>query len=215
MRDLLKNKFAVSLTVLLVAQALIFNLGSRAEVVPSIAPLAQFPWTVGGWTTFQDYPMDPEVAAQLRADDTVHRAYSGPDGVASLFIAFFKTQRSGQVPHSPKNCLPGAGWEPSETGTAVISVEGRSPIEVNRYIVARQDEKSLVLYWYQSRDRVVASELHAKMWNVADSIRYRRSDTSLVRILVPIRNNDVNAAMKTATRFVQVAYPEIRAHLPA
>jgi hypothetical protein len=40
-----------------------------------------------------------------------------------------------------------------------VALPGRTePIEVNRYIIQRGDTKSLVLYWYQSRDRAVASE---------------------------------------------------------
>ena len=35
---------------------------------------------------------------------------------------------------------------------------GGMPIVVNRYVVQHGNDKSLALYWYQSRDRVVASD---------------------------------------------------------
>ena len=70
---------------------------------------------------------------------------------------------------------------------------GRSePIRSNRYVVAHGDEKSVVLYWYQSHNRVIASELAAKFWLVADSIKYHRSDSSLVRVVVPVRDGDTD-----------------------
>ena len=50
----------------------------------------------------------------LRADDTLNRIYRLRAASSYLFIAYFKTQRYGQSPHSPKNCLPGSGWEPVE-----------------------------------------------------------------------------------------------------
>ena len=51
------------------------------------------------------------------------------------------------------------------------------PIVVNRYLTARGDEKSVTLYWYQSRSRIIAGEFSAKFWLIADSIRYHRSDS--------------------------------------
>jgi EpsI family protein len=94
--------------------------------------------------------MDPEIQAVLRADDAVSRVYfdSAHGGSASLFVAYFKSQRTGQAPHSPKNCMPGSGWAPTESGVAVIRIPGREePIRVNRYVVAKGDQKLLVLFW--------------------------------------------------------------------
>jgi len=51
---------------------------------------------------------------------------------------------------------------------------------VNRYIVSRGDDKAAVLYWYQSRDRVVASEYRAAAFTAWDSLRYNRTDTVLL-----------------------------------
>ena len=66
----------------------------------------------------------------------------------------------------------------------------------------------MTLYWYQSHNRVIASEYSAKFWLVADSIRYHRSDTSLVKVVVPVRNNDAETATRTAVEFVQAIFPE-------
>jgi len=131
-------------------------------------------------------------------------------------VAYFKTQRTGQAPHSPKNCLPGAGWVPSSSSILDVPVRGETQaIPINRYVVSRGGDKSVVLYWYQSRDRVMASEYKAKFWLVADSIRYHRSDTALVRVWVPVIGNNEDAATATGVRFVQAAFPELRRYLPS
>lgn len=156
--------------------------------------------------------------AVLRADDTLTRFYGVPKSNQglNLFIAFFKTQRTGKAPHSPKNCLPGSGWEPLNVGFFSIPVAGRpAPVEVNKYVVTKGEHRSVVLYWYQSRDRVVASEYWAKVWMVLDSIRYNRSDTSLVRITVPIVQGDEEQALAAAVRFAQSIFPLLRKHLPS
>lgn len=214
----MRYKYAWILTLVLVAQTVLFYAASRGERVPAGQALDAFPAQVGTWHEVQNYPVEQEIKDQLKADDLLNRLYADPQSRAgaSLFIAYFKTQRTGQSPHSPKNCLPGSGWEPEATGYLDVAVRGEAaPIRINRYVVSHGDEKSVVLYWYQSRRRVIASEFSAKFWLVMDSIRYHRSDTALVRITVPVANNDVQGATRTGANFVQTLFPELKAYLPA
>jgi EpsI family protein len=217
--NLIHNKYAVILTVVLLLEGGVFYaVANRAENVPLAGPLAAFPAQVGGWRMVQDVKIEPEIQDILQADDLLNRSYLNPAGNTGvyLFIAYFKTQRSGQAPHSPKNCLPGSGWEPIESEPITIDVPGRSePIRSNRYVVAHGDEKSVVLYWYQSHNRIIASEFAAKFWLVADSIKYHRSDSSLVKVVVPVRDGDIDAATKAAVAFVQALFPDLTRQLPA
>lgn len=214
----LNSKFARVLSLVLALQAVVLYAAiSRKEIVPAIRPLAEFPKTISAWSTIQDVPIEPEVQEVLKADDTLNRVYANrAAGVeANLFIAFFQTQRTGQSPHSPKNCLPGSGWEPVTTGVVTIPAPGRSePITANRYVAAHGDEKAVVIYWYQSHDRVIASEYSAKFWLVVDSIRYHRSDTSLVKVVVPVAHNDVDSATRIGADFVQALFPDLSTRLP-
>lgn len=215
----LNSKYARILTVLLLLEGVIFyTVAFRAENVPVVGPLSEFPTQLGGWRMVQDVKVEPEIQQILQADDLLNRAYVNPAGNAAgyLFIAYFKTQRSGQAPHSPKNCLPGSGWEPTESASMLIDVPGRGePIQSNRYVVAHGEEKSVVLYWYQSHNRIIASEFAAKFWLVADSIKYHRSDSSLVRVVVPVHNGDIDSATKAAVDFVQSMFPDLTRQLPA
>jgi len=213
------NRYARVLTAVLLLEATAFYaIASRSERASLVSPLTLFPPALGGWTLARDVPIEKEVQDVLRADDTLNRVYvnSSQTDYAFLFIAYFKTQRYGQAPHSPKNCLPGAGWEPVETGRQTIEVPGWSaPIEANRYVVEHGDDKSVVLYWYQTHNRIIASEYWAKFWLVVDSIRYRRSDTSLVKIVVPVRNNDIAAATAMGVQFVRALFPSLLRQLPS
>ena len=87
-------------------------------------------------------------------------------------------------------------------------------IRVNHYVVAKGDNKSVVLYWYQTPHRVIANEFEAKFYLVADSIRYHRSDTSMVRIVIPVVNGNDAQATKTGVEFIQQIYPQLHAYLP-
>ena len=211
--NFLRNKYTGAVTLILLIQAVAYYaVAARKELTPQVGPLSAFPLVIDQWQTVREVPLEKEVQEVLKADDTINREYRSPSltGSAWLFIAFFKTQRYGQAPHSPKNCLPGSGWEPTEnTDIAIKVADWPTPIVTNKYVVSHGAEKSVVLYWYQSHNRVIASEYWAKFWLVTDSIRYRRSDTALVRIVVPVQNDDTQAATQTGVSFIQAAFPKI------
>lgn len=216
LRSFFSSKYTRVLTLALLLQAVFFYTASHGDSTPLSQPLAAFPKTFAGWHMASEGVVEKETQDVLRADDVLTRWYESPQGGANLFVAYFKTQRTGQAPHSPKNCLPGSGWTPSSEGYADVPVEGRSdPIRINRYVVAKGSEKSLVLYWYQSRDRVVANELAGKYWLVVDSIRHHRSDTAIVRVVVPVAGDGETQAMQTGVEFVKSVYPILRQRLPS
>jgi len=111
------NKYMGVLTLVLLAQATLFYGASRGEKVPGGDPLALFPVQIQTWQMVQDAPIEQEVLDQLKADDTLNRMYASAQSRIGInfFVAYFKTQRTGQSPHSPKNCLPGSGWEENAT----------------------------------------------------------------------------------------------------
>jgi len=216
--DFLNYKYARPLLLLLLLQVVAFYaLAFRDEAVPPILPLVTFPEQLGGWHMVKDVPVEKEIAEVLRADDTLNRIYADPaHGASFLWIAYFKTQRYGQAPHSPKNCLPGSGWEPvpGASGLLTLPVPGwDGTITINRYVVQHGDERSVSLYWYQSHRRVIAAELSARVFAVADSIRYRRSDTALIRVTIPVTGT-VQQAVDTGIGFVQTAFPYIVRQMP-
>jgi EpsI family protein len=191
---------------------------SRSELVPPRTNLRQIARTHGGWQMTYETEIDKDQQEILKADDTVYRFYQRPDSPirASLFIASFLSQRSGRAPHSPKNCLPGAGWAPTESEFRKVPVDNRAePIEVNRYIIEKGESKQVVYYWYQSRDRAVASEYWAKFFVAFDAMKLNRTDSALVRVIADVPGGDTAQAEAAVLDFIKRAYPEIRKQLPA
>jgi EpsI family protein len=213
---LLHSRYIQVLTLALVVQTVLFYTAAHGEKVPLAKPLDDFPSQIGPWTLQQTGVVEPEVRDVLKADDLMTRWYVDPAlGGADLFVAYFKTQRTGQSPHSPKNCLPGSGWSPSVTGYIDVNIPSRDEtIRINKYIVTKGDSKDVVLYWYQAQNRVIADEFAAKFYLVTDSIRYHRSDTALVRVVVPVQGVSEADAVARGVAFVQVVYPELKAFLP-
>ena len=216
--SILKSKYARVLTTVLVLQAVLFYSASHGENIAPVQALDKLPSQIGNWSLYQQGVVEQETLDVLKADDTLTRTYvSRKDGgAANLFVAYFRTQRAGQSPHSPKNCLPGSGWSQTVSGYVDVPIDQtHQTIRINRYIVSKGDEKSAVLYWYQTPHRVIANEYDAKFWLVADSVRYHRSDTALVRIVVPVQRDQDDRAVDLGVKFVQAAYPILRGYLPS
>ena len=215
--NFLKSRAALVLSAFLIVQGSLFYGYSRGETPPVAKSLETFPTDLGKWRMIQQGVMEPEIKDVLRADDYVTRDYAASNAqVANLFVAFFKTQRAGQTPHSPKNCLPGSGWVWTVSDTIPVTVSGReTPIEINRYVISKGEDKAVVLYWYQSRDRVVAKEYQAAAYVAWDALRYNRTDTSIVKVTVRILNNQEEAATQTGIDFIQSFFATLRQYFPA
>ena len=120
---MLNSRFAVALTLVLLLEGVLYYSAYAKEQVPQSRPLDFFAAEFGGWHMTQGGQVAKDVQDVLRADDTMARTYQkDAETVATLFVAYFKTQRAGQAPHSPKNCLPGAGWEPRQEGFIDVNV---------------------------------------------------------------------------------------------
>lgn len=183
-------------------------------------PFTSFPMSLGSWHAVDDPPIEASVLRVLGVDDYLSRIYYLPDGRAvGLYMGFYASQRQGDTIHSPLNCLPGAGWEPlSQTRLSIANLGGPAAIEVNRYVVQKGIERQLVLYWYQSHGRVVASEYTSRLLLINDAIRLNRTDGSLVRVIAPIDADATDqgaSAEALAIEFVRVLYPTLSGYLPS
>jgi EpsI family protein len=203
--------------VLLVAGGAVINAWAAAgESRAPRRPLSEFPAEVGGWRQYgRDVRFDAATEAVLRADDYVSRDYTAGDGsAASLYVGYYATQRAGSTYHSPLNCLPGSGWVLNEPGRVEIKPADGSPaFESNCYVIEHAGDRQLMVYWYQGRGRAVASEYADKAYTVFDSIRRRRSDGSMVRVLVPVKGSEAEA-LERAVQFASQVKPRLAEYVP-
>ncbi|HTT24138.1 MAG TPA: EpsI family protein [Candidatus Sulfotelmatobacter sp.] len=203
--------------ILLAGTAIFLQWRSRGEVFPPRQPLQSFPEQVGDWHG-TDQPIDEDALQVLGPGEFLLREYEdqqGEEPPVNLYIAYFKSQRTGDTIHSPKNCLPGAGWAPVRSNRIMVSMANHVSFPANRYVVARGEFRRLVLYWYWAHDRGVASEYWAKYYLVADSIRTNRSDGSLVRLMTDmIPGETENAAMQRMLPFAERILPLLNDYIP-
>ena len=199
----------------------VFLANARENELPvTRSTFANFPMEIASWRAIVDPPMDEDVLRVLGVDDYLSRVYYKPSGAAvGLYMGFYGSQRQGDTIHSPMNCLPGAGWEPISEGRLEISnADGAGrDITVNRYLIQKGLDRTLVLYWYQGRGRVVANEYLSKAFLIRDAMVTNRTDGSLVRVIAPIagaEEDSVAASEALAEEFVRTIFPTLSSYLP-
>jgi EpsI family protein len=168
-------------------------------------PLKDIPTTLAGWNFNQEAPLPPSTLKLLVLSDYVSRIYTKSNQFLSLFIAYYAEQRSGESMHSPKHCLPGNGWEIWQYGSVDVPV-GNTRVTVNKYSIHKGAEREIVLYWYQSGSRIIASEYVGKFLLMRDAVVDGRTDGALVRIILPDRPGSVEEGVAFASQLI----PEVQ-----
>ena len=130
-----------------------------------------------------------------------------------LYVGYYQSQRTGSTYHSPKNCLPGSGWQFVETDQVVVPASDTTSILINKVLIQKGLDKQIILYWYQDRGRVIASEYWAKGYMIWDAMTQNRTDGSLVRISVPVTTTP-DAAYQYGLSFLRDAWPLLLEYMP-
>jgi EpsI family protein len=202
--------------VLLAGTVLLLYTRPSVDRNPPSAALSQLPSVIAGWNG-SDQQIDQETRDVLGAGDFLSRIYfkNSQTPPVSLFIGYFPTQRTGQTIHSPKHCLPGAGWVFESSGYVDLPQENAAPLHVGEYIISNGETKQFVIYWYQAHGRSVANEYWAKVYLVLDAIRLNRTDGALVRVITPITSSDdLSAARQRAEAFTLRLAPLLPQFIP-
>jgi len=195
---------------------------TKSEPVPIRSSFVTFPTAIAGWSGVQGEPFDPKVLQVLGVDEYVNLTFVQRQQLPiGLYVGYYQSQREGDTMHSPLNCLPGAGWAPESKSYLTIPVTAADgsaqTISVNRYVIRKGLDRQLVLYWYQSHGRVVASEYASKVHMVLDAIRTNRTDAALVRVITPAPEDDLDEvkAEQRAVEFIKGMVPILREYLPS
>lgn len=206
-------RFWIVAAVLLGGTGLLHGM-SHGETIVARQPLKGLPYLIGTWSG-QEQPLEQRIVLAASVSDYTNRIYLNlTDVPVELYIGYYESQRTGDTIHSPKNCLPGAGWEPVKQDYATITLADGRRIKVNDYVIAQGLNRELVFYWYQGRGRVIASEYMGKFWMISDAITKNRTDGALVRLVTPIAGNNDAAAQARLVKFTQLLFPYLNEFIP-
>ncbi|HTK87454.1 MAG TPA: EpsI family protein [Nitrospiraceae bacterium] len=208
---------------LLTATCGLLHVLSYAEPSPAKKPFSGFPLSIAERWQGKEIGLDKEVLDALKLTDYMMRLYVGlgedednaEEDVAPvwLYVGYYQSQRTGSTYHSPKNCLPGAGWQFDEASEVPVMVAANTQVVINRALVRKGTDRQLILYWYHDRGRVIASEYWAKGYMVWDAVMKHRTDGALVRVSIPVTTTP-DEAYRTGLAFVTDIWPLLNDHMP-
>lgn len=193
----------VPAVVLLVGCGFVWQTHSQRQM-PLAAPLSSIIPSLDGYAV-ADLHIGDDERRVAGMSDYVARAYKRDSAPAfQTLVSYYDRQGQGKTIHSPRNCLPGAGWEVLNGGTRSVVVDGVSH-DVNHYVLKNGMATDVVYYWYQGRGRVVASEYRVK-WNLLrDAALLGHTEEALVRIVIPVRLPAGSSASSPAAQPVLAA----------
>lgn len=203
---------AVIVVLAMIGAGALVDVAARRQVAAPRSPLSTLPRVIGDWQGLDAAPLADDVLATLGVDDYINRRYLRGGLPVSAYVGYYADQRSGDAIHSPRNCLPGSGWEPVASGVAPIAT-GAGTVTVARYEIAKGTDRQLVLYWYQGRGRVIADEYANKGWLMLDAARSGRSDGGLVRLIGPVVSSP-DETLRELSSFAAALLPHLSRYLP-
>lgn len=212
-RSLVRGIFPVALLVLAV---FFLHSHSRAEVLPPHLNVSQFPAQIGAWDG-KTLTIPSEDLSVLGPGEFLERLYRNPEVAAGidLFLAYFPSQRTGDTIHSPKHCLPGSGWTPVKASVIQVPWGEGNVLHANDYVLQLGMNKEIVVYWFQSQGRTVASEYWQRFYLITNALRTNRTDGALVRVITPVMPGEsVNGATDRALGFTKTILPMLGQYIP-
>jgi EpsI family protein len=205
-RSLLLFAFVVSM----LTGTLALTKAAQQRAPESLAqPLETIPSELSGFKTLLSNPLREDLLSELAPTSYLSRLYQTDTRQIRLFITYYAQQKAGESMHSPRNCLPGSGWEIWKYRTANVNGPD-GPVAINHYSIRKGTESLAVLYWYQTRDRIIASEYLGKFLLVRDTLTNGRTAGAVITLTV----EDVPEAVEDGLKFSSQVMPHIARCLP-
>lgn len=213
---ILKNRVIIVLLLLAVTWYLLQTTMEVAPI-PVKKPLSLFPQQFANYRLSNSFQSSTEVLKMLGVDDYIQYNYTDePHPPINLYAGYYKAVGVNGGYHSPKNCLPGSGWGIDAVKQVVLQsgIEGMSESVVSEMLIRNGSDYQVVLYWYQNRGRIIASEYWEKIYLVLDALFKGRRDGTFVRIMTVAQNGDIKAAEDRVKHFAEQVLPLLADHLP-
>lgn len=204
-----RKSFLIMLSLLVVTLAFCQAIRQFRPAPTATVDFSTFPMQLDDWIGRRDEVPD-YVIDLLQPEQIFSATYTNSDGIrVQLFFDYFTSEGSSAGPHSPRNCLPGAGWQ-------ITSVEDNEIILSDRIVPAgrfelRMEKTGKVMdFWYITQHGETANDYVFKFYSMLSSLTFRSGDVGFVRLLAD-RTPEGLAALE---EFEQLFVSHVYRHLP-
>ena len=211
----MKLRYILTVAILFAAAAVNYYF-SKPDISLPRKSLADFPKELGDWTSISEQKIGDRSMEILQVDDYFMRNYRNSRGeIIGLYIGYFKSQREGKGIHSPRQCLPGAGWVPVDATIYQMAAPSHNPetVSVNKFLMGKGLDRQLYLFWYHGRGRAYASEYWNKIYLIWDGLTKKRTDGALIRVN-NLATRNPNEALQTQAEFINLFFPLLKEYIP-
>ena len=106
-----RKSFLIMLSILVVTLAFCQAIRHYRPAPSATVDFTTFPMQLDDWIGRHD-EMPDYVIDLLQPEQIFSATYTNADGVrVQLLFDYFTAEGGSAGPHSPRNCLPGAGWQ--------------------------------------------------------------------------------------------------------
>ena len=189
---------------------------STPEIIEVKKPFSTFPTQIGHWNGSEER-FDERIYRVLGVSDSFLANFWKPgEPTVNLYVGFYESQREGELIHSPKNCMPGGGWNITEVAIEPLQLNDAASTEhkIIKLVLQRGPSKQVSLYWYQSRGRIISSEYMQKIYLVWDAVTRNRTDGSFVRLIAPVVGSE-EQTLATLKNFAREVFPILQEYIPS
>ena len=194
----------IGITVVLLAAISTLSIKHRNEIIPKREFFSEYPSEIAGWQGRQ-YQFENGENQTLKLKDYLLMNYTKSNMKIDFYAGYVDSQRAGSVPHSPKACIPGGGWEITDTNLHEIVIDGSKTIKVTRMLISKGISKQLVYYWFHQRGRDLSNEFSMKFSLLYDAININRTDGAIIRFTIPVYQSETEAD-NTLAEFIRLNY---------
>jgi EpsI family protein len=135
-----------------------------------VGPVVELPSGIGDWKMGPSLSLDLDFIWSLRFPQFAFRPYRRGGETVNVFVGYGDRLDRNRSLLSPKNGLPGRGWEVTDRSTAKLGPDGRV---VERVVAHSGSRRLLTYHWYEGMDSVSGEALRAIL--SADQSPLRRS----------------------------------------
>ena len=202
----------IGTTVVLLATISTLTIKHRNEIILKREFFSEYPSQIAGWQG-RLYRFENGENEILKLKDYLLMNYTKSNKKINFYAGYVDSQRSGSVPHSPKACIPGGGWEIADAKLHNIVIGQNKTIKVTRMLISKGLSKQLVYYWFHQRGRDMSNEFSMKLFLLYDAINIYRSDGAILRFTIPVYQSEADAD-NTLEEFIRLNYPLLPRFIP-